>query len=509
MLLATGQIVQNRYRIVKLIGQGGFGTVYRAWDLSLKQPVALKENLDTSQEGQRQFEREANMMAGLRHPNLARVTDHFLIAGQAQYLVMDFIEGVGLDELLAQRPQPFSETEVQSWLQQVGDALTYLHTRQPPIIHRDLKPQNIIIAPTGEAVLVDFGISKLYDPNRKTTIGARAVTPGYSPPEQYGGGRTNARTDVYALAATMYALLTGQEPPESVMLMVGGVSLTPPRQLNGRISPTVEAAILKGLAINSGQRYAAVADFVNAFCAGIGSTPPQTIANIVNQAAAQQPTTSHTLKAPTADNPAGIDWVWIPGGEFLYGENNERHYVHEPFEIGRYSVTNKQYKRFIDASPRIRVPKHWDERKRTYPPGKADHPVVHVSCDDAITFCQWANCRLPSHIEWEKAARGTDGRTFPWGEEWLSGRYCNSKEAGIGDTTVVDNYAEGVSPYGVWDMSGNVCEWTSSVKRAVFYFLCGGSWYLDRNVARAASRNFYLPPNFRLGHIGFRVARRH
>ena len=125
MLLATGQIVQNRYRIVKLIGQGGFGTVYRAWDLSLKQPVALKENLDTSQEGQRQFEREANMMSGLRHPNMARVTDHFLIAGQAQYLVMDFIEGVGLDELLAQRPQPFSETEVQSWLQQVGDALTY------------------------------------------------------------------------------------------------------------------------------------------------------------------------------------------------------------------------------------------------------------------------------------------------------------------------------------------------------------------------------------------------
>jgi serine/threonine protein kinase len=508
MTLTTGQVLHNRYRIVKLIGQGGFGAVYRAWDLSLKQPLALKENLDTSQEGQRQFEREANMMAGLRHPNLARVTDHFLIAGQGQYLVMDFIEGTDLDELLQRRAQPFTETEVESWLRQVGGALTYLHARQPPIIHRDLKPQNIIVTPSGEAMLVDFGISKLYNPNQKTTMGARAVTPGYSPPEQYGGGRTDARTDVYALAATMYMLLTGQEPPESVMLMVGGVSLTPPGQLNGRISAAAEAAIMKGMEINGSQRYPAVADFVNAFCAETRNAHHQTTTSIVNQSAAlsKQPSiaafrhqpTGYPFKAPSADNPADIEWVEIPAGKFLYGAKKEECDINEPFWIGKYPVTNKQYQRFLDANPDQPVPDHWDQQKKIYPPGKANHPVVHISWHDAQAFCQWANYCLPTEEEWEKAARGTDGRTYPWGEDWLPGKYCNSQEASIGGTSPVGGFPEGVSPYGVWDMCGNVWEWTSG------RVLRGGSFYGLHFSARAAYRRSFTPVN-RADDYGFRV----
>lgn len=149
MALTSGQTLNNRYRIVRLIGQGGFGAVYRAWDMSVNLPVALKENLDGSAEAQRQFQREAAVMALLRHPNLPRVTDYFSLPGQGQYLVMDFVEGQSLADLLQQRGAPFSAAEALPWVEQVCAALEYLHHLTPPIIHRDVKPQNVIITPEG------------------------------------------------------------------------------------------------------------------------------------------------------------------------------------------------------------------------------------------------------------------------------------------------------------------------------------------------------------------------
>jgi serine/threonine-protein kinase len=201
MTLTTGTVLRNRYRIVKLVGQGGFGAVYRAWDLTLEQPVAVKESFGAGPEAQRQFEREAKLLAGLRHNSLPVVIDHFIVPGQWQYLVMDFIEGRSLGAMLAERGRPLAEAEALPWIRQVCDALTYLHTRTPPIIHRDIKPENIIITNEGRAMLVDFGISKVYDPAKGTTLGAKAVTPGYSPPEQYGRGRTDSRSDADATAA--------------------------------------------------------------------------------------------------------------------------------------------------------------------------------------------------------------------------------------------------------------------------------------------------------------------
>jgi peptide/nickel transport system substrate-binding protein len=262
MPLGQGQVLNNRYRIVRLIGQGGFGAVYRAWDTSLKLPVAVKENLDTSQEAQRQFEREASLMAGLRHPNLPRVTDHFLIPGQGQYLVMDFIEGHDLETMLVQQGRPFTEAEVRPWIEQVCSALSYLHSRTPPIIHRDIKPQNIIITTAGQAMLVDFGISKIYDANLRTTVGAKAVTPGYSPPEQYGSGVTDARADIYALGSTLYYLLTGQDPPESVQRLVGQATLPPLHQFNVQVTPALEQAIVRATEVTTDRRFQTVDELV-------------------------------------------------------------------------------------------------------------------------------------------------------------------------------------------------------------------------------------------------------
>jgi hypothetical protein len=264
MPFSPSQLLNNRYRIVKLIGQGGFGAVYRAWDTSLSQPCAVKENLDTSQAAQRQFQREATILAGLRHPNLPRVTDHFLIPGQGQYLVMDFVEGQSLADLLTGRGRPFTEPEALPWIGQVCDALDYLHHQNPPIIHRDIKPQNIIVTPAGQAMLVDFGISKTYDPLLSTTTGARGVTPGYSPPEQYGTGGTDSRSDVYALAATLYNMLTGQTPPDAIDRLTQGVPLASPKSLAAGISSAAESAILWATQLDVAQRCPNVAEFCRA-----------------------------------------------------------------------------------------------------------------------------------------------------------------------------------------------------------------------------------------------------
>ncbi len=213
-------MLQNRYRIEESLGRGGFGSVYRAWDLNLERDCAIKENLITSPDAQRQFMREATILSNLSHSNLPRVIDHFIIPGQGQYLVMDFVDGEDLESILERR-ELVSMEEATDWILQVTDALVYLHRQKPPIFHRDIKPANIRLTPDGNAMLVDFGLVKVFEPDRNTTQGRVRSHPGYAPPEQYGRGNTDARSDLYALGATFYALITGHEPVESVNRLTG------------------------------------------------------------------------------------------------------------------------------------------------------------------------------------------------------------------------------------------------------------------------------------------------
>jgi eukaryotic-like serine/threonine-protein kinase len=260
MPLSIGQTLVGRYRVDALLGQGGFGAVYRVWDINLTRPRALKENLDASVEAQRQFGREASILADLTHPNLPRVLDYFFIPGYGQYLVMDFVEGEDLQFMLSRTGRPVPEAQAVAWISQVCDALSYLHQQNPPIVHRDVKPANIKITPSGKAVLVDFGIAKVYDAAMQTTIGARAFTPGYSPPEQYGQRHTDPRSDIYATGATLYALLTGRPPLESVVRYSGQI-LTPPRTINLQVSPHAETVVMRAMKIDPAERYQNVHDF--------------------------------------------------------------------------------------------------------------------------------------------------------------------------------------------------------------------------------------------------------
>jgi len=255
----TGAVLQKRYRIVSLLGQGGFGAVYRAWDMSLKRPCAVKENLETGQQAQNQFHQEASVLANLSHPNLPRVTDHFVLPGQGQYLVMDFVDGQDLDSLIRQVGPLVAKQGVEI-IAQIADALGYLHSQSRPVIHRDIKPANIRVRTDGRAFLVDFGLVKLFTTHKMTTAGARGITPGYAPPEQYGQGGTDPRTDVYALGATLYTLLTGMTPQESVTRAARDTSVQA-HLVNPGIPIGVSQVIARAMALDPARRYQSAAEF--------------------------------------------------------------------------------------------------------------------------------------------------------------------------------------------------------------------------------------------------------
>jgi serine/threonine protein kinase len=265
MTLEIGSLVNGRYRVERVLGQGGMGAVYAAIDENLGISVALKENLFTTDEYARQFRREATILATLRHPNLPRVTDHFVIPEKGQYLVMDFVDGEDLRHRLEQQGA-LKEAEVVEWGRQICEAVNYLHTQRRPILHRDIKPSNIRITSDGRAVLVDFGLAKMA--GTTTTVGPRGMTPGFAPPEQYGGGQVDARADIYALAATLYQVLTGAMPEDGLDRAMGYASLTPVRTRNPKTSEWLALAVEKGLEVRVEDRFRSASDFHAALSAG-------------------------------------------------------------------------------------------------------------------------------------------------------------------------------------------------------------------------------------------------
>ncbi|MBI6547070.1 MAG: protein kinase [Cyanobacteria bacterium NC_groundwater_1444_Ag_S-0.65um_54_12] len=258
-LLTPSTLLQDRYRITQLVGQGGMGAIYLANDTRFSSKLCIvKEMLDHFHEieqrelAKQNFYREADLLANLKHNSIPEVFDRFTEANR-HYLVMEYINGTDLEQRMHENGGPFDEKLVLGWAIQTCDVLSYLHHQKPPIIYRDMKPANLILTSFGKIYLVDFGIARFFNPQaRGTMIG----TQGYAPPEQYRG-QVEQRTDIYALGATMHYLLTGRDPQNEPPFSFPAI-----RALNPNVSTETELVIMRTLEPDIEKRYPTADDLL-------------------------------------------------------------------------------------------------------------------------------------------------------------------------------------------------------------------------------------------------------
>jgi serine/threonine protein kinase len=328
--LVQGTRIGGHYIVGPVINRGGFGAIYRGVDTSEgNRPCAIKETYDVTPAARRQALMEAGILFTVKSKHLPAVYDAFEAGGRF-YLVMQLIEGQNLVQLLRSRVPggligeqephrrsrgPCSEQEVLSWLLPIMDVLQELHSRRPAIIHRDIKPANIILTPQQTAVLVDFGLTKLYDPDQNTQTIVRAVSEGFSPLEQYLG-KTGPQSDIYSMAATMYLLLTDRLPPAAMSRSVQD-TLIAPRLLNPALSPQVERALLKALALYADDRYQRMDEFAQALQApAFTSHADPTIALRPAHVTANVPSVASVPSAVPTMQPPPRSYAGVAGSPF-------------------------------------------------------------------------------------------------------------------------------------------------------------------------------------------------
>jgi serine/threonine-protein kinase len=308
MPLQVGDVLKDRYRIESVLGEGGMGTVYMAQDLLLDRPRAIKELYSDPladeaelHAARLQFEQEAQALSKLRHRNLPHVSDYFSI-DENDYLVMDYIAGESLGSILARKKRP-TEPLASDWLSQILEALDYCH--QHHVLHRDVKPANLILTPEGRITLVDFGLVKLVDPHnpRTATIVRGLGTPQYTPLEQYDAnrGHTDARSDIYALGATFYHLLTGRAPQPVSQRILNPDTQAPLQQINPKVSPWMAHFVAKAMAIRPEERYQSTSEMRRELDTRVFKLKRAGQATTTTQATAKaKPRTKVTARRPAA-----------------------------------------------------------------------------------------------------------------------------------------------------------------------------------------------------------------
>ncbi|MDQ7822351.1 MAG: bifunctional serine/threonine-protein kinase/formylglycine-generating enzyme family protein [Candidatus Eremiobacteraeota bacterium] len=580
---AVNTVLDRRYRIVSHIKKGGMANVYKAEDQRLgKRICAVKEMIEPYDNEEMQekfsewFEREMQILSSLRHPGIPVVWDYFIHSGR-YYLVLEYIEGKNLEDLLGEQPGGlFPESTVMKWGCEIADILEHLHIQNPPVIHRDIKPSNIIFKTDGKLMLIDFGIAKLFSP---VGTGTRIGTLGFIAPEHYKG-HPEPRSDLFSLGVTLYQLLTGIDPSKEVPY-----NFTPMRKKKPDISDKAVTMVNRLIALNMDERFGSARELKDYLTIGgqggaqsialqiissatsmfpgapsPPSSPPQPASALSSEPPPSQGASPRIeLKSTMSDNEArkkieideappaisegssrhifttgpktqqksvectlGRDqsrMVLIPGGAFMMGAalDDESYFYERPshsvtvgtYYIDKFPVTVKQFLLFLEET---RYPfKNRDIMSERL----SNHPVVNVSWHDACAYAAWAGKRLPTEAEWEKAARGVDGRKYPWGDEWRYNR-LNCTLSGARGTTAVGSYLRGVSPFGCHDMLGNVWELTldnisgypykgPSPQKAEIIAIRGGSWKSAKRECRCTSRERILP-SFSNIYTGFRCA---
>jgi formylglycine-generating enzyme required for sulfatase activity/predicted Ser/Thr protein kinase len=629
-MLPPNTILRERYRIISAFGHGGMGAVYQAMDENLNCLVAVKETFAKADEHRRAFRREAELLANLNHPTLPKVMDHFT-HGDGQFLVMQFVSGHDLAELLELREQPFAVDKVLAWAGQLLDALEELHSYDPPIVHRDIKPSNLKVTPKGRVVLLDFGLAKGAagqmstadaDSQPKSIYG---YTPNYAPLEQIRGAGTDPRSDLYSLGATVWSLLTGKVPPDALSRVADKEEGKPDpligaHELNASVPLSVSDAISRAMNLNRNQRTATAAEMRSDLRADPQSAAEHSTSGAKENRAAEnlsprkdssgeaetvgipdaavstvQPQSPQTLVVPqppripsqssqvgptvaslspaesmTHKNPLaivgasvviggvgfilllvlvislaiwrpwsknsnssnrsstaprnmaeqiGLDLAPIPRGSFLMGDSlaSPVHTVNitRDFYLSRFEVTQSQWQTVMGNNP------------SKFNACGGNCPVEMITWNDAQEFIRKLNqqeskyiYRLPTEAEWEYACRaGTTGDYYGTLSE-IGWYFQNS-----GGTTHPRGLKK-ANAFGLYDMSGNVWEWTEDRTHfnyqgapsdgrawvdsgdAPNHVIRGGAWFNTSEYLTSPRRAWTdaKAPDSSGNHIGFRLA---
>jgi serine/threonine-protein kinase len=435
---------------------------------------------------------------------------------------MELVDGVSLVQHLKRWRGRLPFDELKSLFGGVLDAMEEGHRQG--IIHRDLKPDNIlVVGGEGGGVrpkVVDFGIAKILEGTTYTMTGAFLGTCAYMSPEQVQGAPgVDRRSDIYSLGVTLYQLATGVVPFEgdnyfAVMMAHVNHPPRPPLELRPDLPPALSSLILDALAKNPADRPPTCVVFrerLDAALVGVTSLPPGP---------------KQGSLPPLIRDSRGEEMILVPAGPFQMG--SERRQVHlDAFYMDRTPVTNLQFKVFLDVTGyKPQDPERFLSHFRfgKLPPGQEHHPVTYVSWDDARAYALWAGKRLPTEAEWEKAARGVDGRRYPWGRAEPGASRANYGNARNG-LVPVGSFPEGASPYGILDLAGNVWEWCEDFDDPSFYsagpahnpkntrrgekallVMRGGSWMYGASSLRTYARRS-LEAHYRLADGGFRCAK--
>ena len=536
----------DSYAVEKPLGAGGFAVVFLVRDVQLKRPLAIKvlsPDLVTSKTVIERFKREAETVAQLSHPHIVPL--HFV--GQKDdllYLAMQCVDGGSLADRI-EKEGKLPVADVARYIAEIATALGHAHKRG--VVHRDVKPQNVLLdAETGRCLVTDFGIARSAESASLTATGMVMGTPTYLAPEQVTGEPSDHRADIYALGIMAYEMLAGRPPFEganATAVLMKRLAGPPESVLKVRAdTPRELVDVIDGcLAADPNERFQNAGDIARALTGATPITGGQPTAEIVVKRRQKRQRTiiggvvgavavavaawfalsSLRSNAPPTLAPVDSGMALIPAGSYVIGSNTG-HPMTRPqhtvtlaaFGLDKHEVTVGEYKRFMDST---RSPAPW-----TGAMPRPSLPVTRVLWSEAARYCAARHAdggRLPSEEEWEAAARGAQGRLYPWGDRPEAAR-ANTASARRKGIEPVGSFPQGASPEGVEDLIGNAWEWTSSPMKAYprgdstfdalqgYMVIRGGAFNTQDSVANAMRRGYNLPATNpdQLELTGFRCA---